>query len=234
MLDALGARGDVVVETLLKLCAEEDTTVRVNVLYVLGQTGDARAVKPLLKSLSDQDFDLQIAAARGLGKFGPNLRNCPEAAETYEVLREACQDNDIRIRLNIMSALGWLGDERALDLFLPLLEDDNSRIKDQAILCLGALGSPGAIDGLVAKFYCSQEPSEQLLIMKALSDIGDRGIVRPLIDIYHNKVEPRNLTMKISIIDAIWKFGGDEVVEFLKSRLRVQGSKVSRVLGLKT
>jgi len=215
-LDALGARGDVVVEPLLKLFEEEDTEVRVNVLYVLGQTGDVRAVKPLLKSLSDQDLNLQIAAARGLGKFGPNLKNCPDAAETYEVLKEACQDDDIRIRLNIMAALGWLGDERALNLFLPLLEDDNSWIKDQAIWCLGALGSPGAIDGLVAKLHLSQEPSEQMLIIKALSDIGDRGIVRPLIDIYHNKVEPQNLTMKITIINAIWKFGGDEVVEFLK------------------
>jgi HEAT repeat protein len=160
------------VEPLVALLSDEGC--RDEVAWALGKIGDRRAREPLLASLSDGEPDTRFwpAAAWALRRL--------DATGVYECLLAPLRSEDQRARVAAVSALGELGDPRAIDPLLNLLRTDPS-LDRTAALALGQLKDPrataalsdeltapdiarrqAALGGLAV--VCDDEPDRQLLL----------------------------------------------------------------------
>ena len=86
---ALGNMGAPAVESLIALLEDLDNDVRLAAVIALGQTGDSRAVEPLMETLYwNLDDNVRAAAVMALGHIGD-----PRAIERLTVALEDADDN---------------------------------------------------------------------------------------------------------------------------------------------
>ena len=102
---ALVKFGRGVVEPLAKMLADPDPEVRIVAAGVLGDTGEASAVDPLIGALRDGNSDVRGAAGGALFRIG-------DAA--VEPLIAATKDTDRNVRLYAAGALKYIGNPRAI------------------------------------------------------------------------------------------------------------------------
>ncbi len=149
---------DLLQEQLIDL----DPAVRKSVVMELIQYGSV-AVDPLIALLMDDDADVRVHAATGLGWIGGKdavlpllvaLRDDDIQVRRYaaramcwvvdasavEGLIEALDDEDSYVRCYAARALGWSQDERAIDPLLELLNDENADVREYASTALIDLG----------------------------------------------------------------------------------------------
>jgi len=104
----------------------------------LGSIGDARAVEPLITSLSDNDSWLRWNASEALGNIGD--------ARAIEPLITTLDDEGFHVPLPAAGALGNIG-KPAAEALIALLGDENHNFRDKgkAVFALGETGDTGAI-----------------------------------------------------------------------------------------
>ena len=122
------------------LRASQDSQIRQFVAYLLGQTGDARAIEPLIDALQDEHVGVRGAAANALGTIGD------EAAVPY--LRPLLKDPNPQLVVWAAFALTRLGDDH-IDLLAEALAADEVDERRSAILALRQLGDQRAIGPLL-------------------------------------------------------------------------------------
>jgi len=153
--------------------------------YVIQVLGDLKASSPavndaLLPLLSEGKLGLRILAAKALGK-----RREERAFEPMmELLRE--MDKVKKQRPNqVLFALGWLGDKRAVPIILPYLKAEDPLVRLGAAKALGWLGDRKAAKPLVK--LLKQELDSGLTrethsliceIAHALGKLGDQRAIR--------------------------------------------------------
>ncbi|MBZ0301365.1 MAG: HEAT repeat domain-containing protein [Anaerolineae bacterium] len=138
------------IEGAIRLLHEStDSQIRQFVAYLLGQTGDARAIEPLIDALGDDHVGVRGAAANALGTIGdpgaiPYLRpllkeSHPQLViwaafaltrlgdDQFDVLAHALASGEVEVRRSAVLALRQLGDARAIGPLLALLGDDSRR-----------------------------------------------------------------------------------------------------------
>ena len=93
------------VERLIKELQDEDSGVRVNAAWALGEIGAVDAVPALIQALQDPDSEVRVNVVWVLGQIGT-----PEAIKAAEGavpdLIQALQDQDWGVRNNAALALG--------------------------------------------------------------------------------------------------------------------------------
>ena len=70
MADSKDERVSAWIEGQVKALQNEDLEVRRMAPFALGETGDERAVEPLIETLKDEDWEVRRSAAKGLEKIG--------------------------------------------------------------------------------------------------------------------------------------------------------------------
>jgi HEAT repeat protein len=148
----------------------------------LGNTGDARAVQPLIQALQDEDDFVRSFAARGLG----NLRD-PKAVDS---LIKALGDKDLLVRRAAAQALGSIGDAEAVPPLLEKLASGEVLVQRAAADALGALKDPRALDPLI-KALGSDDIYVQGYASDALASIGKMAIPKLVEKLADSKVGPR-------------------------------------------
>jgi HEAT repeat protein len=143
------------------LRSSEDAQIRQFVAYLLGQTGDSRAIEPLIDALQDDHAGVRGAAANALGTIGdqdvvPYLRPLLHDAnpqlvvwaafaltrlhdDHFSVLVDALEADEVEVRRSAILAMRLLGDQRAIGPLLALQGDDRRRFEadstvDEAVL----------------------------------------------------------------------------------------------------
>ena len=133
------------------LRSSEDAQIRQFVAYLLGQTGDSRAVEPLIDALQDDHVGVRGAAANALGTIGdqdviPYLRPLlqdenPQLVvwaafaltrlnvDHFEILSEALTSPEVEVRRSAILAMRLLGDQRAIGPLLALQGDESRRFE---------------------------------------------------------------------------------------------------------
>ncbi len=133
------------------LRTSDDAQIRQFVAYLLGQTGDTRAIEPLIDALQDDHVGVRGAAANALGTIGdqaviPYLRpllqdNNPQLVvwaafaltrlevDHFDVLVKALSAAEVDVRRSAILALRLLGDDRAIGPLLSLQGDDSRRFE---------------------------------------------------------------------------------------------------------
>lgn len=139
------------VEGAIRLLRSPDVQIRQFVAYLLGQSGDQRAVEPLIDALQDEDSGVRGAAANALGTLGdvravpyllpllrhPNLQLVVWAAfaltclghDHFDILAQALSADSVEVRRSAVLALQQLGDQRAVPLLLALSRDQGRRFE---------------------------------------------------------------------------------------------------------
>ena len=179
-------------EPLIELIVDEGFPNRNGAVDALGEIGDARAIKPLLKLLGNEDKGLQSDAAEALVKIGE---------PAVEPLIEALKHEDCIVRIRAANVLGRIGDARAMEPLILALWDAEELVP----LC--ASDALDKIDCDWTKKECTQKYlsyfSEALMkgnipvkfhIIDILERIGDMGAIEILtkaLDLEEKNVQSR-------------------------------------------
>ena len=207
------------IDIQIDLLKDPDWVVRREAAITLGEMGDERCVEPLARALRDGDWQVREVAIEGLGQIG---------SPAVEVLLKLLRDWDVR--KYAIAALGKIHDERVLDPLMAQLRNDEFKddatdalvslgepavphlakalsdkeelVRKQAVLALGRIKSPKAIDPLI-EMLKDQDWFTRLTAAAALESIGDergREAIKPLL-----KDNDMVVRMRIERILAKWK-----------------------------
>jgi HEAT repeat protein len=153
-----------------------------------------RRAEPLIKALQKGNWQ----AASGLGKIGE------PAVELLIGFLSDENGNYIAAR-----ALGQIGDVRAVEPLIRLLEVEDSSIRSVAARALGSIGDMRAVEPLI-RLLKDEEASVRGAAVRALGEIGDERAVEPLIGMLSDR---QGISM--GAVDAMGEIGGVRVVDLL-------------------
>lgn len=139
------------IDGAIKLLKSGDVQIRQFTAYLLGQTGDERAIEPLIEALADEHVGVRGAAANALGTLGsqhaipyllPLLKHDnPQLViwvafaltrlgkDHFDVLVEALQSPGVDERRSAILAMRQLGDSRAIAPLLAIQGDHRRRFE---------------------------------------------------------------------------------------------------------
>ncbi len=207
------------IDIQVDLLKDPDWVVRREAAITLGEMGDERCVEPLARALRDGDWQVREVAIEGLGQIGS-----PAVEAVIKLLR------DWDVRKYAMAALGKIHDERVLEPLMAQLRNDEFKedatdalvtlgepavpvlvnalhdkeefVRKQAVIALGRIKSPEAIDPLI-EMLKDQDWFTRLTAAAALEAIGHergRDAIRPLL-----KDSDMVVRMRVERILAKWK-----------------------------
>ncbi|WP_447979868.1 HEAT repeat domain-containing protein [Candidatus Nitrospira bockiana] len=207
------------IEIQIDLLKDPDWAVRREAVITLGEMGDERCVAPLVRALQDGDWQVREAAIEAIGMVGS-----PAVEQTTRLLRS--WDH----RKYAIRALGKIKDERVLEPLISQLRNDefaedatealvelgqpaverlkaalndkDENTRKQAVIALGRIKDPAAIDAVIEKLQ-DKDWYTRLTAAAALEQIGDercREAIKPLL-----KDPDLVVRMRVERILAAWK-----------------------------
>lgn len=207
------------IDIQIELLQDPDWVVRREAVVTLGEMADDRCVEPLIRTLRDGDWQVREAAVEAIAEVGP-----PAVELLIRYMR------DWEARKYVIQALGKINDERVLDPLMSMLHNDEFKddatralidlgspavpkliaalsdkeefVRKQAILALGAIKDPAAVDPLMAMLR-NQDWFTRLTAAAALEKVGDprgRDAIKPLM-----KDPDIVVRMRVERILAAWK-----------------------------
>jgi HEAT repeat protein len=164
------AIGEPAVEPLIAVLLGEDWADSRAAAEALGAIGDCRAVAPLFAALKKYGWGIIGSdVAEALSRIG-----VPAVTDLIGILA----DGDADARLAAVSALGAIGDPRAVQPLFSALRGPDLHVCESAARALGRIGEP-AVELLIRALKDSEVPWEAA---RALGEIADPRAVQPLID----------------------------------------------------
>lgn len=207
------------IDIQIDLLKDPDWVVRREAAITLGEMGDERCAEPLCRALYDGDWQVREVAIDALGQIGS-----PAVEKLIKLLR------DWDVRKYAIIALGKIRDERVLDplmhqlrneefkeyatnalvevgqpavpRLIEALKDKDDNVRKQAVLALGRIKQPEAVDSLIA-MLTDKDWYTRLTAAAALETIGDergRDAIKPLM-----KDQDMVVRMRVERILAKWK-----------------------------
>lgn len=207
------------IDIQIDLLKDPDWVVRREAAITLGEMGDERCVEPLAAALRDGDWQVREVAIEGIGQIG---------SPAVDVLLKLLRDWDVR--KSAIMALGKIRDERVLEPLMQQLRNDEfmedatdalvnlgepalpglikalkdkeELVRKQAVIALGRIKSPEAIDPLIEMLQ-NKDWFTRLTAAAALEAIGDergREAIKPLL-----KDTDMVVKMRVERILAKWK-----------------------------
>jgi len=137
-------------------------------------------------------------------------------------LTDQLKHNSSRLRARAASALGKLGDKRAVEPLINALKDEDRSVRSSASGALGRLGDPRAVEPLIAALK-DQDKYVRRSAASALGRLGDKRAVEPLIAALKDK----DAGVRRSVAWALAQLGDERAVEPLRESLRDDDGKVS-------
>jgi HEAT repeat protein len=175
---------------------------------VLVQIGAPYAVDALIAILASSSDDKVVTCALNLlGKIGGEY--------TVDALILASKDKESVFRHRMITALGCIGNKRAVEVLVAALEDENTRLS--AINALGKMTDARAVNGLVSA-VTDKDPRGRLSVVSALGNIGDARAV----DVLIGALKDEEYEIRKEAIIALGKLGDaralDNLIDTLNDR----------------
>ncbi len=162
---------DAVDPVLPLLCVHADDSLRNAAVEAIGWRLRKRGgpADPLREALKSRDTTTKFLAAEGLARGGHD--------DGVTVLLSAVElMSDLRLRMRAVEALGELGDQRALEVLLKLVNEDGHALQDSAAAAIGHLGASSRADE-IAEILLRLANSEGSVAARAI--IGLRHLDTP-------------------------------------------------------
>ena len=121
IMELVEVRKTEISSTLLEMLTKENPKTRAQAAWLLGFVASEINPTPLFEALHDESPRVRAEAAGALSSFAghPNV---------LEALLDALNDQDEQVRVSVVSALGDLGDTRALSALQTVLQDSSERV----------------------------------------------------------------------------------------------------------
>lgn len=159
------------VPSLLGHLDDPSPEARAAVVVALGRIGDPRAVVPLLGKAQDASPEVRRMTVRVLGDLGD-----PRAASA---LLLALRDKMQSVRVEAIESLGRLRAPEAVAALSPLgLDRSSLPARNAAVAALARIGSPPAIDAMLAALEADDPSVERSTVRQAFLRLGAAAIPR--------------------------------------------------------
>ena len=172
---ALSLIGEPATEPLVTALKHDDSDVRENAAYALGQIRDSRAAGPLVAVLKDKDEDVVKEAIVALGEIKDPLAVDP--------LVTILENRESRFRSDAAKALGKIKDVRVIRALITALKDQEESVRNGVAVGLGNLRDPVAVEPLIDVFL--KDAKVRWNVAWALGEIGEAS-VEPLLSALKN------------------------------------------------
>ena len=136
------------IDELVAQLQDSNADARSSAVKALANTGDSRAVAPLITALQDKSESVRGCALQGLKDIGP---------PAVPLLIIALKNPNRRVRRkascvidNIGYKLKDIGDFRAVEPLIDALEDPTSVVRSHSVTALGKIGGPQALPPVIA------------------------------------------------------------------------------------
>ncbi len=116
--------GPIIVDELISLLNEDNLNLRLNLIELLGEIGDNKAIESILPFLNDENIFVRIAAVRSLGGF--------DDEQIIEPLLANLNDKSYMLRNAIVEVLGSFNNEKAKDALEKCLDDESYIVRETA------------------------------------------------------------------------------------------------------
>lgn len=146
---------------------DPDPVVRKSVVMELIQYGP-KAVDPLIALLMDEDADVRVHAATGLGWVGG-----PDAVQPLMV---ALQDQVPYVRRYAARALCWVVDDTAIEGLIEALRDEDNYVRRYAARALGWSQDRQAVRPLLELLAYEENADVREYTLTALEDLGEENV----------------------------------------------------------
>jgi HEAT repeat protein len=200
---------------LTRLASEEEQAARRVLSEALISQGEV-AIAEIVATLKDDRWPVLRNAAQLLGEI--------RATAAIEPLRELLRHRDLRVRREGLRDLTRIGGSSVIGIIARILLGDDSELRRQATLCLGAIKNPATIPLLVqflqVKDWRFRQLEAKIDAVRALGEIGSTDVLPELIEIVNHRClfyRSRNDTLRAEALSAIGTIGGPEAVHFLES-----------------
>lgn len=116
------------IEPLINSLRDDSEWVRTYAAISLGQTGDSRAIIPLIRCFSDRNSDVHRNVILAFKKLG---------TQVYGELIKCIEGNDLELKKNSAIAFAEMNDERGVDYIVMMMEDSDETVRSAAAEALG-------------------------------------------------------------------------------------------------
>jgi len=188
--------------------------IRRDAASALGDTGDARAIDPLVESLGDPNKDVRNAAVEAIGKLGGDPR-------AVELLLDFLKDKRSIIREEAASALGKVGHKNAVDPLIQALKDESWLVRQNAATSLGMIPDARAVEPLIQVLKDEDKDIRQIAV-SALGNIGDARATEALIQ----TLKDEDKDIRQTAASALGNTGDAKAVEALIQTLKDESARV--------
>jgi hypothetical protein len=187
-------------DTLLRILKSDNSIIRENVIFTLGEYKDPKAILPLINALKDEDNDVWQSAQKALQDIG---------TPAIDALIASLKDENLNIREGAAYILGSIGNQRGADpLINVLLNDQDPEVRKRALNALIALKDSRVIDILI-KNLNDQDPEVRADAVKALGKNKDPKAILPLI----NALKDEEWLVRDRAVNALKNITGQDLGE---------------------
>jgi HEAT repeat protein len=165
------AAGQAVTDLLAALKNEKDAGIKSQIISALGKIGSGSSsnqekeliVKELIREMENNTGEVPLAAINALGEI--KLKSATEALLNQLKAHLSIE----RLVQDAVRALGEIGDDRAVELLVIILQKHGSKIvRSAAAVALGKIGGSKALAALKSSLSTEKEPSVKADISAAI------------------------------------------------------------------
>ncbi|MCE7748141.1 MAG: HEAT repeat domain-containing protein [Candidatus Heimdallarchaeota archaeon] len=207
LLERLDYQTRCIEETVVSKYEKSEELIRKSILQALGKLGDSRAVKSLISIIKDSNSFGRKEAIESLGAIGDKRAIEP----IYSLLEE---ELNVEMVIIVASALRKLGDYRAFEALLDLVEnrtDELSMNLAWGIKELGEYGNRKATEVIVKHWNNPKlmlESIKREAAVEALAKLQDERSIDTLIE----ALSDSSYTTRVFAYEALYKFQDKKVV----------------------
>lgn len=194
--------------TNLQKLEDTDPAVRRNALIYLGAERKKENFGVLSKMLADPEAEVRRAAVNALAISGDS-----RAAST--LIEKFKAEDNVNVRVNIVSALGEMKSKGAIEMMKKLLKDPYPAFRNEAVRALGKINSPETYPRIAAML---RDESEGVRVMAA-ETVARLKIAAAVPDLQKNLENPVGVVRR-SAADALGAVGDISVKESLEKMLK--------------
>lgn len=203
-------------KALISALYDDSSTPRRSLAAVmLGFTGDASVVSPLIEKVNDEDEpeSVRLNAVLGLATLGDKLRDYDKHSELMRAFSMQMDTKDASFAMRRASILAYsvAYDGAQNDSILPLrdrfLSDSDIRVQIAAINAMGDIGDANAVSDLADVGLGHPDPDIRAASAVALGKIADPTRVLPALV---RACQDESATVRRQALDAISKHHGSD------------------------
>jgi len=186
---ALVEAGEPAVGPLIQALDSKDPEIRENAAITLGKIKDERAIDPLIKLLTDEEWEVESASTNALVEIGG-----PAVEPLIKILQD--ENEDVFLQMKVIAVLAGIKDKRAIQPMIQALKKDPELDADLGYN-LGLMGEP-AVEPLIQALN-DEDSRVRVRAAEALGRIGDKRAVGPLTDALNDEDEMVRTFAKIGL-----------------------------------